>query len=74
MVPSFSGSIVNWIPGFCRLRWFYLSKCHQHINTKKMVGREQLALSRLRKDDTIVITPPDKGRVTVVMNKTEYGK
>ena len=33
---------------------------------------EQLALSRLRKDDTIVITPADKGRVTVVMNKTEY--
>ncbi len=33
---------------------------------------EQLALSRLRKDDTIVITPADKGRVTVVMNKAEY--
>ena len=33
---------------------------------------EQLELSRLRKDDTIVITPADKGRVTVVMNKTEY--
>ena len=35
---------------------------------------EQLALSRLRKDDSIVITPADKGRVTVVMNKTEYSK
>ena len=35
---------------------------------------EQLALSRLRKDDTIVIAPADKGRVTVVMNKTEYRK
>ena len=33
---------------------------------------EQLALSRLRNDDTIVITPADKGRVSVVMNKTEY--
>jgi hypothetical protein len=33
---------------------------------------EQLALSRLRKDDSIVITPADKGRLTVVMNKTEY--
>ena len=33
---------------------------------------EQLALSRLRNDDTIVITPADKGRVTVGMNKTEY--
>ena len=37
-----------------------------------MTKDEQLALSRLRKDDSIVITPADKGRVTVVMNKTEY--
>ena len=37
-----------------------------------MTKDEQLALSRLRKDDSIVITPADKGRVTAVMNKTEY--
>ena len=33
---------------------------------------EQLAGSRLRNDDTIVITPADKGCVTVGMNKMEY--
>ena len=35
---------------------------------------EREALSRLRKDDSIVITPADKGRVTVVMDKSEYHK
>ena len=33
---------------------------------------EQLAGSRLRNDDAIVITPADKGCVTVGMNKMEY--
>ena len=32
---------------------------------------EQKALKRLRKDENIVILPADKGRVTVVMDKTD---
>ena len=37
------------------------------------LSREELrALKRLRNDDTIVILPADKGRVTVVMDKSEY--
>ena len=33
---------------------------------------EQKALKRLKTDENIVILPADKGRVTVVMNKTDY--
>ena len=33
---------------------------------------EQQALKRLKNDDNIVILPADKGRVTVVMDKTDY--
>ena len=33
---------------------------------------EQQALKRLKNDNAIVILPADKGRVTVVMDKTDY--
>ena len=33
---------------------------------------EQKALKRLKTDENIVILPADKGRVTVVMDKTDY--
>jgi len=33
---------------------------------------EQQALKRLKNDNNIVILPADKGRVTVVMDKTDY--
>ena len=33
---------------------------------------ERQALKRLKNDDDIVILPADKGRVTVVMDKTDY--
>ena len=33
---------------------------------------EQRALKRLKTDQNIVILPADKGRVTVVMDKTNY--
>ena len=33
---------------------------------------EQQALKRLKNDKNIVILPADKGRVTVVMDKTDY--
>ena len=37
------------------------------------LNRDELrALKRLKNDDTIVILPADKGRVTVVMDKSEY--
>ena len=37
-----------------------------------MTPDEQKALKRLKTDENIVILPADKGRVTVVMNKTDY--
>ena len=37
-----------------------------------MTKDEQHALKRLRNDKDIVILPADKGRVTVVMDKTDY--
>lgn len=40
--------------------------------TSNLSKCELLALSKLKNDDSIVITPADKGRVTVVMNRSEY--
>ena len=37
-----------------------------------MAPDEQKALKRLKTDEIIVILPADKGRVTVVMDKTDY--
>ena len=37
-----------------------------------MTKDEQQALKRLKNDNNIVILPADKGRVTVVMDKTNY--
>ena len=37
-----------------------------------MTKDEQQALKRLKNDNYIVILPADKGRVTVVMDKTDY--
>ena len=41
---------------------------HESNSTKD----ERQALKRLKNDKDIVILPADKGRVTVVMNKTDY--
>ena len=35
---------------------------------------EQKALKRLKTDEDIVILPVDKGRVTVLMDKTDYNE
>ena len=37
-----------------------------------MTKDEQQALKRLKNDNNIVILPADKGRVTVVVDKTDY--
>ena len=37
-----------------------------------MFSQSRQALKRLKTDNNIVILPADKGRVTVVMNKTDY--
>ena len=37
-----------------------------------LIKDEQHALKRLKNDEDIVILPADRGRVTVVMDKTEY--
>ena len=37
-----------------------------------MTKNEQQALKRLKNDNNIVILPAGKGRVTVVMDKTDY--
>ena len=39
------------------------------------VGKDEWdAIDNLRKDDSIIVLPADKGRVTVVMNKKDYLK
>ena len=42
------------------------------IPDNNLMKDEQQALKRLRNDNNIVIPPADKGRVTVVMDKTDY--
>ena len=42
------------------------------IPDKNLTKDEQQALKRLTNDDNIVILPADKGRVTVVLDKTDY--
>ena len=44
----------------------------RHSNTSRLNKEETRALNNLKKDDTIIILPADKGRKTVVMNKTDY--
>ena len=41
------------------------------IPDNNLTKDEQQALKRMKNDDTIVILPADKGRVTVVMDKTD---
>lgn len=42
------------------------------ITDSNLTKDEQQALKRLKNDKEIVILPADKGRVTVVMDKTDY--
>ena len=42
------------------------------LHDSNLTKDEQHALKRLRNDKDIVILPADKGRVTVVMDKTDY--
>ena len=42
------------------------------LHDSNLTKDEQHALKRLRNDKDIVILPDDKGRVTVVMDKTDY--
>ena len=39
---------------------------------RNLTKDERQALKRLKTDENIVILPADKGRVTVVMDKTDY--
>ena len=41
-------------------------------NTCNLTKDKQQALKRLKNDNNIVIPPADKGRVNVVMDKTDY--
>ena len=42
------------------------------ITDSNLTKDERQALKRLKTDEDIVILPADKGRVTVVMEKTDY--
>ena len=42
------------------------------LHTWQYLEDEQQALKRLKNDNNIVMLPADKGRVTVVMDKTDY--
>ena len=41
-------------------------------NKSNISKHEQKAINNLRKDESIVITPADKGKALVVMDKVEY--
>ena len=41
------------------------------LPSSKLTPDEQKALKRLKTDENIVILPADKGRVTVVMDRTD---
>ena len=42
------------------------------LPNSNLTADEQKTLKRLKTDENIVILPADKGRVTVVMDKTDY--
>ena len=45
----------------------------KYQNVLKNVSKEEIkSIDNLKKDDSIMILPADKRRVTVVMNKKEY--
>ena len=44
------------------------------LTDSNLTKDERQALKRLKTDENIVILPADKGRVTVVMDKTDYDK
>ncbi|XP_019619742.1 PREDICTED: uncharacterized protein LOC109466463 [Branchiostoma belcheri] len=45
---------------------------HRKMPPSNITKEERLALDDLRKDSSIIILPADKGRATVIMNKSEY--
>ena len=47
-------------------------KRHDKVNERNVSKQEWQAIDQLKRDDTIMILPADKGRVTVVMKKSEY--
>ena len=72
---------------FCPVRGSFQNqpKCKDNIRTRmastiqwaslpdsNLTKDERQALKRLKTDENIVILPDDKGRVTVVMDKTDY--
>ena len=42
------------------------------LPNSNLTADEQKALKRLKTDEDIVILPVDKGRVTILMDKTDY--
>lgn len=44
------------------------------LPNRTFTSDEQKALKRLKTDEDIVILPVDKGRVTVLMDKTDYNE
>ena len=65
--PSTSGLSVELLLRVINVKYGYFTS----LLFKTMASTFQ-ALKRLRNDDGIVILPADKGRVTVVMNNTDY--
>ena len=45
---------------------------HQKLPPSNITKEERQALEDLRNDPSIMVLPADKGRATVIMNKTEY--
>lgn len=47
-------------------------KRHDKVGEQNVSKKEWQAIDDLKKDDSTMVLPADKGRVTVVMNKKEY--
>ena len=55
-----------------RARVSGILKRHDRAKEQNVSKQEWQAIEQLKRDDTIMILPADKGRVTVVMKKSEY--
>ena len=55
-----------------RARVSGILKRHDRVKEQNVSKQEWQAIEQLKRDDTIMILPADKGRVTVVMKKSEY--
>ena len=45
---------------------------HDKVKDQNVMKKEWKVIDKLKKDDTIMVLPADKSRVTVIMKKEDY--